>query len=161
MIGIIPHRINKPFEEGLFVKTTKLNIRIVQILSLFNVLLLCYTAWQKHYSLGCASCNQVFFFPVNSVTLALLGAVSSLILGILSLIYMRSVILKILLVIIVSFSTIVAVFLQAAQFIQMNNFCYLCFSAAIVFYIIFCLLLYEIVIKNIWNRFIRSTEILS
>ncbi|AFQ43970.1 hypothetical protein [Desulfosporosinus meridiei] len=130
----------------------KLSLRIVTLLSVFNAILLSYTAWEKHFLKGCAACNQVLFFPINSVTLALLGVASSLTLALLSLYIIRSVYLKYMSIIIATLNAIFASFLQVAQFAEAKNYCYLCLTAAIVFYIIFCLLLYEIVIKSIWAR---------
>lgn len=131
---------------------SKLNIRIVTILSVFNVMWLIYTAWEKHFYKGCASCNQVLFFPINSVVLALLGAASALTLVALSLYLNRSVYVRYLAIIIATLNAIFASFLQIAQFSTTRDFCSLCLTAAIVFYISFGLLLYEVVIKSLWSR---------
>lgn len=130
----------------------KLNLRIVTLLSVFNVIWLSYTAWEKHFLKGCASCNQVFYFPISSVALALLGVASALTLAVLSLYLTRSLYIRYLTIIIATLNAMVASFLQIEQFTTSKTYCYLCLTAAIVFYIIFCLLLYEIVIKSIWSK---------
>lgn len=126
---------------------------IVTILAIFNVVLLTYTAWIKYFNEGCPTCNKFFFLPINSVTIALLGIAASLTLAVLSYFSISSKIFKYPMLLIALISASFASFLQIAQLLWAKNICYYCFSATIVFYLIFGFLFYEIIGKKLWSKY--------
>ncbi len=120
-----------------------------KILSLTNIVLLTYTATLKYNDslTGCASCKAVYFLPVSDVFLALMGAGASLILFLL--LCFNSGPARIFAFTITIACAVFASFLQALQFSSGKELCYYCFSAAIIFYLIFMLLFYQVMIRQI------------
>lgn len=134
----------------------KKKLNIITILSIFNVILLSYTGWIKYSYTGCTSCNQVFFLPINSVGVALLGVATSLLLAIFSYLYTNSNTLQYTTLIISASCSCVASFLQIAQFLWKKDICYYCLASTMIFYIIFIIMLYKNVIKSIWSKLISD-----
>lgn len=124
----------------------------VTILSLFNVALLSYTAWAKYSSTGCRSCSQMPFLPLNSVGVAVVGVIASLALAAFSYFSTHTNISKYIVLPLATVCAGFASFLQVAQFLWTNNFCYLCLTAATVFYLIFGIMFYKVVFKSMWSR---------
>jgi uncharacterized membrane protein len=118
-------------------------------ISVINTVLLLYIAWIKYapQSSVCSSCGNTSFLPVSGVYIALSGAIVCAILAILLILGKNQKIFNILGVITATISAFTASFLQAVQFTISKDFCYYCFVAGILFYVIFLILIYEIVIK--------------
>jgi len=119
----------------------------IAVLCLLNAILLAHTTWVRYNANSCPSCNQVSFLKVNGIYIAILGIVVSLVLAAIILFANRHTSLQYLALVISAISASFALYLQIAQFILSGRFCFPCLAAAAVFYIIFCILVLEILIR--------------
>ncbi len=118
----------------------------IAILYLLNVVLLTYSAWTK-YNSSCPSCNQVSFLKIDSIYIAMLGIMASLVLSVIVIFISRYKILKYLIVILAFTCTSFAIYLQIAQFFVSRSLCYLCLSATSIFYVAFCAIAFEVIVR--------------
>lgn len=137
-------------------ETNKINK--ITILSIVNTFILSYTAWVKYSLKGCPLCTYVPFLPINGVTVALVGIGASLTLAVLGYVYSNISISKYIAFIFATLCASFASFLQVAQFYGAKNFCYLCLTAAIIFYAIFAILFYEVIFKTVWLKMNPSMD---
>jgi uncharacterized membrane protein len=122
---------------------------------MINMVLLSYTTWIKYHpqAADCPSCAaSTNFLPVPDVYIALTGAIVCAALSVLLVLAKNHKRLYYLSVILASVSAFTASFLQAVQFSTPRAFCYYCFAAAILFYLIFIALIYETVITALLRR---------
>lgn len=125
--------------------------KILISLLTFNSTLLLFTAWIKYSSnnSGCASCKKGFLFlPLSDVNIALLGVASCFIM--IALLVFQSKyknFCNIALFILSSINAIIASALQFAQFQWASQICYYCVGAAVVFYIVFIILLLRYILN--------------
>lgn len=122
-------------------------MKSIYALSLANFIILCYLAWIKYKVDECLSCHRVPVLPINDITLAIIGALAAL--GV-AIFYYGSFKLKFFkyfllfyVILIIGFCS----FLQMSQYIIYKDFCKLCFASALVFYIIFGLLIFDIILR--------------
>lgn len=133
----------------------KVNDKKAIILSLFlNTGLLTYLAWQKNAVGGCPACHKVPFLPVSDVTVALVGATVSLILVFLVLPSASRDNLRYIVMMLAGGASAFGSFLLAGQIFFGWGICYPCLAATILFYLVFGILVYQIVIAPL----LRSTS---
>lgn len=127
-------------------------------LALFNAILLIYTAWIKYDSEICPECSQNFTLPWSGVTVALAGVISSLILSLLIYLASRLNFIRYLALLVVTINASVASFLQIIQFSGNNSYCYLCLTAAIIFYLIFVVMVFDLIKEFYLSNRIQASE---
>jgi len=129
-------------------------------ISLINTILLLYTAWIKYnpQSSACPSCGKTSFLPVSDVYIALSGAIACTMLIAFLFLSQKQILFNYLSVIIATVSAFTASFLQAVQFSVSSEFCYYCFISALLFYVIFIILIYNIIIKPFFDSGARQYQ---
>ena len=125
-----------------------MHIRIISSILFLNALLLAYLIWEKSTGSGCASCHQVFFWPIADVFIAKLGFVASIAIAILTYFSDRFEFFKYCGLFISLITSGCSVFLSLGQLYWAINICYQCIFASTVFYVVFCYLLYIVVIRH-------------
>ncbi|NCO66821.1 MAG: hypothetical protein COW32_08360 [Candidatus Aquicultor secundus] len=120
--------------------------RITPALLLINALLLVYTAWLKYNGDACPSCNDLSSFEINGIYIASVGAFASLVLAGLYIATSFRKGLKLLLFILSAVFASLASYLQVIQFYSADDYCYFCLAAAVLFYIAFCAISFEVLI---------------
>jgi hypothetical protein len=127
----------------------------IAFLSLVNILSLGYLAWTK-YGIGreCASCSNIPFLPVTDLTMAMTGILASLVLVTFSLFSHRFKLLGWVMLIVAGVFAGFASLLAAGRLLFNMAACYPCLAVSVGFYLIFGLLLYDILIKPSWQRFV-------
>lgn len=127
----------------------------IAFLSLVNIFPLGYLSWTK-YGIGreCASCSNIPFLPVTDLTIALAGIIASLVLAAFSLSSHRLKLLRYVMLILAGVFAGFASLLVAGRLIFNMAPCYPCLAVSVGFYLIFSLLLYDILIKPFWQRFV-------
>jgi len=125
----------------------------ITALSLLNAALLGYLAWQQHRTDGCPGYHQVPFLPINDLTVALAGAGTSLVFAIFTCFLLRMKVVRYGMLILAGVAAGFGSFLQTCQFLFGRILCYPCLAATMCFYLIFCLLLYNLVLRPAWPRF--------
>ncbi len=120
---------------------------LVSGLCFLDMAILLYIAWIKYNAETCLSCSQQTVTPINGVYIALLGFGAALILAVLHSFTARLKIFRFLTLGLATISASSASYLQAAQLSRAINLCYYCLIAAILFYIVFCIVAFETVVK--------------
>jgi len=118
-------------------------------ISTINMCLLLYTAWIKYnpQASACPSCGRTSFLPVPDVYIALSGAIVCAILVMFLCLAKNKKMFYYFSAIVATVSAFIASFLQAVQFSSLKEFCYYCFIATLLFYVIFIILIYQVIIK--------------
>jgi len=124
--------------------------QMVIFVSIVNCLILIYTAWIK-YNGTCPSCNQLVPIPVNSVFIALAGIVACIVQAVLTYLHGKGILCLFWALLIAGISSSVASYLQVIQFLWAKNLCYPCLTAASLFYLMFCLLMYQFIKLRLFN----------
>ena len=126
----------------------------ITFLSLLNLSILSYLALNKYSSQGCSTCQRMNFLTMSDVNIAIAGVVVSLALGILNYFFNRSSIFKYSTLVLSGFAAGFSSFLLTGQLIQFGRIsCFLCSVATIGFYLIFCIILINVVLIPTWRRF--------
>lgn len=125
-------------------------MRAASPVSLLNVLWLGYIAWQRSHTGGCPLCHLVPFLPVTDVAVAVMGSVASALLAVLCYFSISKRNLRYLTVLYAALCAAFASFLQVSGLLITRLFCPQCLIAFFGFYLVFGLLLYEIIIKSLF-----------
>lgn len=133
-------------------------LRLTSPVSWLNVLWLGYIAWQRSHAGGCPLCHLVPFLPVTDVAVAVIGSVASALLAVLCSFSISKRNLRYLTVLYAALCAAFASFLQVSGLLITGSFCPQCFVAFFGFYLVFGLLLYEIVIKSLFLPTVGSCE---
>jgi len=126
-----------------------LKLKILTILSASNIFIFGYILWEKLNSNRCPSCNNVPFLPISDIQLALAGTIGAITLLIIIYFSTKTLVLKYLAFVLSFFFTVFGFFLLGGQLTFHMDLCYYCITTTMIFYIVFGLLLYDIIIKNI------------
>jgi len=114
------------------------------VLLLFNMVLLVYIAWVKH-RLACSTCGQLVVLPVDNVTVALIGALASLVLFVLTTLSGHTRFAKVFALALATGCTWVSLYLQIFQFRWQAGLCPLCLVAALNFLAVLVMLVYTVI----------------
>ncbi|MEM3434356.1 MAG: hypothetical protein QXP27_09325 [Candidatus Methanomethyliaceae archaeon] len=125
-------------------------LRIASFLSLLNVPWLGYIGWQRSQAGGCPLCHLVPFLPVTDVAVAVAGMIASAALAVLCYFSISKKGLRYLTLPCAALCAAFASFLQISNLRITGSFCPQCLVASIGFYLVFGLLLYEIIIKSLF-----------
>jgi peptidoglycan biosynthesis protein MviN/MurJ (putative lipid II flippase) len=125
-------------------------LRVASLLSLLNVSWLGYIAWQRSHAGGCPLCHLVPFLPVTDVGVAVAGMIASAVLAVLCYFVVAKKGLRYPTLLFAALCTAFASFLQLSNLHVTGSFCPQCLVASIGFYLVFGLLLYEIIIKSLF-----------
>ena len=128
---------------------------LVSVLALLNCVMLLYIAWIKYTDAGCAVCTQFYFLNINEVAIAILGFVGSLTLFLLGYYFQHNYMAQFVSLILSALIAGIATFLQVVQYVWSQSYCYYCGVAAIIFYLIFAIKLYQNICKPLFNRIIN------
>lgn len=128
--------INKNiFKENIF-------YTIVPLISFINSLVLLFNIWIKYNIDACTSCNQSLPIPISSVTIALIGFVTALILTLITILSNKHKLFQIMSILLAGICSFFASYLELIQ-IKWLKICYPCTISAILFYMAFGILLYQ------------------
>jgi len=117
------------------------------MLSATNTLWLGYIGWQRSQAGGCPLCHLVLYLPITDVAVAVLGSAASGVLAILCCFSVLKKRLRYFTLLYAALCTAFASFLQVSSLQFTGSFCRECLLAFSGFYLVFGLLLCEIVIK--------------
>lgn len=122
-------------------------------ISIINSVLLGYATWQRAFNSDCRVCHYVTLLPVSDVTISVAGLIASLTLVILCYLpYFKDRLRYITLLLSGSYAGF-ASFLQLSQAYFAGRVCLQCLTISAGFYLIFSILLYDIVIRHQrWSR---------
>ena len=129
---------------------------LASLLSLLNALWLGYVGWQKSQVGGCPSCHLVPFLPVTDVGVAIVGMVASFILAALCYFTILKKGLKYITLIYAAFGAAFVSFLQISNLLLTGSLCPQCLVASIGYYLVFGLLLYEVIINSLFICFSKQ-----
>ncbi len=127
-------------------------LRMLTILSVINIFIFCYILWNKSNSGRCPACHYVPFLPISDIQLTVAGIIGAVALSIVIYFSTKTLILKYSAFVLSFLFTVFGFFLLGGQLIFHMDLCYYCITTTMIFYIIFGLLLYDIIIKNILSN---------
>jgi len=136
---------------SLIASRKSLLLSLASLFSLFNVLWLGYLGWQKAQPGGCPSCHLVPFLPITDVAVAIIGMIASAVLAVLCYFTVSRQGLRYVTLLCAGLCAAFASFLQITNLLLTGSFCPQCLVASIGFYLIFGLMLYEVVISSLWR----------
>lgn len=122
-------------------------LRVASLLSLLNVSWLGYIAWQRSHAGGCPLCHLVPFLPVTDVGVEVAGMTASAFLAVLCYFSISRKGLRYLTLSCAALCAAFASFLQVSSLQSTGSSCRECLVAFGGFYLVFGLLLCEIVIR--------------
>lgn len=125
-------------------------VRIASFLSLLNMPWLGYIGWQRSQAGGCPSCHLVPFLPITDVAVAVAGMIASAVLAVLCYFVVSKKGFRYLTLLYAALCAAFASFLQISNLHVTGSFCPQCIVASIGFYLVFGLLLYEIMISPLF-----------
>lgn len=121
-----------------------------------NIILLGYNGWQRTFNSDCHTCRYVALLPVSDVAITVAGLFASLSIAILCFLPSIKYRLRYVTILLSGFCAGFASFLQISQAYFAGRLCSQCLIVSIGFYLMFCILLYHLVLRHLWLKVPQS-----